>query len=77
MTCWVKLTSAETGKSVYVNMALAISIETDEERGTFIYIGQHYDDGNDIVYRSGHWVTESADEVLRRTTQTPFHSITD
>ena len=72
MNRWVKLTDAETGKSVYVNMALATSIETDEERGTFIYIGQHYDDGNDIVYRSGHWVTESADDVIRRAHLPPF-----
>jgi len=63
--CWITLTSADTGKPLYVNMARAISIETDEEHGTFVYIGQTYDDGNDVVYRMGHWVTESADEVLR------------
>ena len=65
--CWIKLTDAETGKPVHVNMTLAISIETDEEHGTFVYIGQYYDDGNGIVYRAGVWVEESADEVLRLT----------
>ena len=68
---WIRLTDATTGHRLHVNMAQATSLERDEEQGTFIYIGQHYDDGNDLVYRSGHWVKETPDEILRLTAQTP------